>query len=90
MEDLLLEYEKEDIFNLKEIEKKYANGEYRNQQQVSNSLSKFADALLRCTFLFEDNKGGGGESKEGEGDSDVDAEWLLNICSQVPSELGNE
>ncbi|CAJ1934944.1 unnamed protein product [Cylindrotheca closterium] len=88
MEELLLEYEKEDAFNLKEIEKKYANGEYRNQQQVSKSISKFADALLRCTFLFEDNNDAGEEFKEG--DSDVNAEWLLNICSQVPSELGNE
>ena len=51
-------YEKEDTFNLKEIEKKYPNGEHQHQQQFSNSLSKFADALLRCTFLFEDNTGG--------------------------------
>ena len=89
MEELLLEYEKEDAFNLKEIEKKYANGEYRNREQVSQSISKFAEALLRCTFLLEDTTLEDSKQDDDAG-SEVNAEWLLNLCSQVPSELGKE
>lgn len=79
MERLLSEFEKEDSYNLK-IEKNYAN-----EQVISLSLVKFAEALRRCSALLEKDE----ESKD-EDHGEVNAEWLLSLCKSVPSELGVE
>ena len=75
MEELLIQFEQE-------------NGpgklEDFSGDEVGKALKQFADALRQALpFLQEE------ESKEGETNL-INAQWLIDICRKVPSELGPE
>jgi hypothetical protein len=78
MEKLLSDFEKYDSYSLN-------LGKHKIDENISSSISRFVHVLRLSKVIFEKK-----EILNGEGDDNINAKWLLNLCKQVPSELGLE